>query len=51
MTLQEFRERGYFFPLGICVGLGVMVMWNIFFIYQAVGAAPVVDPSYIHAER
>ena len=48
---QTFTEKGLWFPLGIAVGLGLMVLWNGFFIYQAIHTAPVVDPGYTHAVR
>lgn len=46
---KSFTERGLWFPLGIAVAFGIMVLWNFFFIYQAVQAAPIVDPGYTHA--
>ena len=49
MTLKEFGEKGLWYPTGIAIGLGLMVLWNVFFIYTAVNAAPEVDPSYTHA--
>ncbi|MFK7928545.1 MAG: hypothetical protein AB8H79_10170 [Myxococcota bacterium] len=49
MTLREFGERGLWFPTGIVVGLSIMVLWNFFFIYTAINAAPIVDPSYTRA--
>ncbi len=50
MSFREFRDRGLFFPAGIAAGLGLMVVWNMFFIYQAVSSAPDVDPTYTHAK-
>ncbi|MEZ4319931.1 MAG: hypothetical protein R3F61_20640 [Myxococcota bacterium] len=46
---RTFTERGLWFPLGIAVGLGLMVLWNLFFISQALSTAPDVSPSYTHA--
>ena len=46
---RSFTERGLWFPLGIGLAFGLMVLWNFFFIYQAIQAAPIVDPSYTHA--
>lgn len=46
---KSFTERGLWFPLGIAVAFGIMVLWNFFFIYQAVQSAPIVDPGYTHA--
>lgn len=46
---RSFTERGLWFPLGIAAGLGIMVLWNAFFIYQAVQAAPEVDDAYTRA--
>ena len=46
---RSFTERGLWFPLGIAAGLGIMVLWNVFFIYQAVQAAPEVDDGYTSA--
>ncbi|MCB9675298.1 MAG: hypothetical protein H6737_09290 [Alphaproteobacteria bacterium] len=48
---KSFTERGLWFPLGIAVGLGLMVLWNIFFVYQAIATAPDVDPGYTHAKE
>jgi hypothetical protein len=48
---RTFTERGLWFPLGIALGLGLMVCWNIFFVYQAVQSAPDVDPTYLHTEK
>lgn len=47
--MNDFRERGLFFPLGIALGLGVMVLWNVFFVYTAIATAPEVDVDYTHA--
>jgi hypothetical protein len=48
-SVRSFTDRGLWFPLGIGVAFGIMVLWNFFFIYQAVQAAPTVDPAYTHA--
>ncbi len=48
-TPKSFTERGLWFPLGIGVAFGIMVLWNFFFIYQAVQSAPIVDPAYTTA--
>lgn len=49
--IQDFRERGLSFPLGIAIGLSVMVLWNLFYVYQAISTAPEVDADYLHAPR
>jgi len=46
---RGFFERGLHFPLGIAIGLGIMVLWNVFFVYKAVSSAPEVDIGYTHA--
>ena len=46
---RTWAERGLWFPVGIAVGFGVMVLWNMFFVYQALSSAPDVDPGYVHA--
>lgn len=46
---QELRERGLLFPLGIAIGLGLMVLWNGVFITLALQNAPDVSPAYTHA--
>ncbi|MFT6146536.1 MAG: hypothetical protein ACJATT_003300 [Myxococcota bacterium] len=48
-TDKSFTERGLWFPLGIGVTFSIMVLWNFFFIYQAVQSAPIVDDAYTHA--
>lgn len=47
--MTDFIEKGLHYPLGIAIGLGLMVAWNLFFISQALGTAPDIDPSYVHA--
>jgi hypothetical protein len=48
-TGRSFVERGLHYPVGIAVGLGLMVLWNVFFVHQALSTAPDVDPAYTHA--
>lgn len=48
---NDFRERGLMFPLGIALGLGLMVVWNMFFIYMAVSTAPDVRADYTAARE
>ncbi|MCA9571326.1 MAG: hypothetical protein KC656_25980 [Myxococcales bacterium] len=47
--IKRFYESGLWFPIGIAVGLGVMVLWNVFFIYMAISTAPDVRTDYTHA--
>ena len=49
MSERSFTERGLWFPTGIAVAFGLMVLWNIVFIYVAVHSAPDVDPRYTQA--
>lgn len=46
---HDLRERGLLFPIGIAVGLGLMVLWNGVFITLALQNAPDVNPAYTHA--
>lgn len=46
---RSFTERGLWFPLGLGIAFGLMVLWNLVFIYVAIQTAPEVDPSYTHA--
>ncbi len=47
--IRRFIESGRWFPMGIALGLGVMVLWNVFFIYMALQNAPDVRADYTHA--
>lgn len=38
-------------PVGIAVGLAIVVLVDAFFIWAAVRNAPVVDQSYVEAQR
>lgn len=47
--MREFTEKGLWFPTMIALGLGVMVLWNLFFVYMALETAPEVRSDYTHA--
>lgn len=47
--MNDFTERGLWFPTMIAVGLAVMVLWNFFFVYMALDTAPEVRADYTHA--
>lgn len=47
--LQDFTERGLWFPTMLALGLATMVLWNIFFVYKALETAPEVRSDYTHA--
>ena len=47
--MTSFIERGLHYPLGIAIGLGGMVLWNVFFVYTAIQTAPEVNDEYTHA--
>lgn len=47
--MRTFVERGLHYPLGIAIGLGGMVLWNVFFVYTAIATAPDVSADYTHA--
>jgi hypothetical protein len=49
MTFRQFTERGLHYPWGIAIGLSGMVLWNIYFVSQALSTAPDVDLDYVHA--
>lgn len=49
MSFRTFIERGLHYPTGIAVGLGLMVLWNLFFISKALQTAPIVDAAYVNA--
>ena len=37
------------FPIGIGIGLTIVVLWNMVFIAVAISTAPEVNPAYTHA--
>lgn len=43
--------KGLEWPIGIALGLCIMICVNMAFIYVAVSGADSVDPSYTHGER
>lgn len=47
---MSFGERGLWYPTGIAIGLGVMVLWNVVFVGIAIYTAPEVSPAYTHAK-
>lgn len=46
---MTFTERGLWFPTGIAVAFGLMVLWNFFFVYTALSTAPEVRADYDNA--
>jgi hypothetical protein len=51
MSFKEFTDQGLHYPWGIGLGLGIMVLWNVYFIHRAIASAPEVDANYVHSSR
>ena len=49
--MSETRPSGIEWPLGIAMGLLVVVMVNVGFIVVALDNAPIVEPSYETVDR
>lgn len=49
--IRRYYESGLWFPAMLATGLGIMVLWNMFFIYTALDNAPEVRADYTEAHE